>query len=139
IFDDRLEVRQRRADRKRKVLPAAQRDSHVFPKDWGPLLRRHCDEVNFLPAPVTDNGVAVCSLDILDPSGIRSEHGHQITSAFEGYDRYRVRASAAGCTTTHLKGCLKARRQPEAGPPTPKPVDPSAKMCRAPVAVKQPH
>src|SRR5439155_10781681 len=42
---DRLEVRKRRADGEREVLPAARRDSHVLSKDRCPLFRRYCDEV----------------------------------------------------------------------------------------------
>lgn len=51
----------------------------------------------------------------------------------------RVRASAPGRATTNFEDGLDSRRQPKPGPPTPNTIDPPAKACRAPLAIKQPH
>ena len=65
---DRLEVRKRRADGEREMLPAARRDSHVLSKDRCPLFGRYGDEVNEAPASLADNGFATRSFDVLHQS-----------------------------------------------------------------------
>src|SRR5690242_14946469 len=137
--DDALEVRQRDADWNREILPAAGCDSHVLSKNWCPLLRRDCDKVDAASAALTDDGSSVCGLDILDPIGFRPEHRYEIMLTFDASDPHGVRPSAAGCATTDFQNRLESRRQPKSGPPTSKAVDPPAKTCRPPVAVKQSH
>src|SRR4029434_5685283 len=134
---DRIEVGQRRADGEREVLSAAQRDSHVLSEDGCPLLRRHCHEANAASASLADHCVAMRGFDVLYPIGPRAEHRYEITFALDSGDHDGGRASAAGCATLNFEDGLEHRRQPEAGPPASKPIDPPAKTRRAPVAVKQ--
>src|SRR5438552_12128549 len=136
---NRLEIGQRRADGEREVLAAAQRDAHVLAEDGCPLLRRHRHEANAAMAPLADYGVAMRGLDVLHPIRPRAEHRYEVMFALHGGDHHGDRASAAGCAATDFEGGLEPRRQPDAGPPARKPVDPPAKARRAPVAVKQPH
>ena len=91
------------------------------------MLRRNYHEVNTAAGSLTDNGVAMRGLNILHPIRFRAEHRYEVTFALHGCDHQRVRASATGCATVDFEGRLELRRQPEAGPPARKSVDPPSK------------
>jgi hypothetical protein len=96
----RLKVRQRCADRHREVPAPTGCNAHVFAEDGRPLLWRDQHEVNTAPKSLANNGVAMCSLDVLHPVRLRAEHRHEIAFALHGGDYHRIRAPATGPAST---------------------------------------
>ena len=86
---DLLELRQRLVDNHRQVVAPSRRDAHVLAEDGSPFGRGYTNEVDGALESVTEDGIAMSGLDVLDPIRPRAEHRNQVLFCLLGWRSQR--------------------------------------------------
>jgi len=74
-----------------EVMSAADCNSNILLEDGCPLLRWHQLEMNVVASPLTNEGITMGSLDILNPFGFRAEHRDEITKSQQALIKCYIR------------------------------------------------
>ena len=84
-------------------MTSAGGDSHVFTEDRSALGRREQHQVNAAPAPLTEDRVTLCRVDVLHPVGTCPQHRYEIARPLDTRDDHGNRTPCARHATAHLE------------------------------------